>query len=87
MKQRLVPLAFAACCVPALWLVVQFFTSYIVRTYALILVLGNNGIINRALLQLGLVERPKPLPASISEAIRHRAPGSAVASGAAVPER
>jgi len=26
LKQRLVPLAFAACCVPALWLVVQFFT-------------------------------------------------------------
>jgi len=36
---------------------------------------------------LGLVERPKPLPASISEAIERRAPGSAVASGAAVPER
>ena len=27
----------------------QFFTSYIVRTYALILVLGNNGIINRGI--------------------------------------
>ncbi|WJR74992.1 ABC transporter permease [Bradyrhizobium sp. NP1] len=44
-----------------LLLVVQFFTSYIVRTYALILVLGNNGIINRALLQLGLIERPVSL--------------------------
>jgi ABC-type spermidine/putrescine transport system permease subunit I len=42
-------------------LVVQFFTSYIVRTYALILVLGNNGIINRALIQAGLIERPIPL--------------------------
>jgi putative spermidine/putrescine transport system permease protein len=42
-------------------LVVQFFTSYIVRTYALILVLGNNGIVNRALLQFGLIERPIPL--------------------------
>lgn len=42
-------------------LVVQFFTSYIVRTYAFILVLGNNGIINRPLLQLGLIERPIPL--------------------------
>ena len=26
MKDRLVPLAFAACCVPAVWLAVQFFT-------------------------------------------------------------
>jgi ABC-type spermidine/putrescine transport system permease subunit I len=42
-------------------LVVQFFTSYIVRTYALILVLGNNGIINRPLLNLGIIERPIPL--------------------------
>ena len=36
---------------------------------------------------LGLIERPRPLPASIGEAIRRRAPGSAVASGAAVSER
>jgi ABC-type spermidine/putrescine transport system permease subunit I len=42
-------------------LVVQFFTSYIVRTYALILVLGNNGIINRPLLSLGIIDRPIPL--------------------------
>jgi putative spermidine/putrescine transport system permease protein len=42
-------------------LVVQFFTSYIVRTYALILVLGNNGIINRPLLGLGIIDRPIPL--------------------------
>jgi putative spermidine/putrescine transport system permease protein len=39
-------------------LVVQFFTSYVIRAYALILVLGNNGIVNRALLALGLVEQP-----------------------------
>ena len=42
-------------------LVVQFFTSYIVRTYALILVLGNNGIINRPLINLGIIARPIPL--------------------------
>jgi putative spermidine/putrescine transport system permease protein len=42
-------------------LVVQFFTSYIVRTYALILVLGNNGIINRPLLFFGIIGRPIPL--------------------------
>jgi ABC-type spermidine/putrescine transport system permease subunit I len=42
-------------------LVVQFFTSYIVRTYALVLVLGNSGIVNRLLLSLGVLDRPLPL--------------------------
>ena len=36
---------------------------------------------------LGLVERPKPLPASISEAILRKAPGAAAAGGTAAPER
>jgi ubiquinol-cytochrome c reductase cytochrome b/c1 subunit len=36
---------------------------------------------------LGLVERPKPLPASISDAIARKAPGAAVAGGAPAPER
>ena len=35
---------------------------------------------------LGLIETPRPLPASISEAIERRAPGSAVPTGAAAPE-
>jgi putative spermidine/putrescine transport system permease protein len=42
-------------------LVVQFFTSYIIRAYALMLVLGNNGLINRMLLKVGLIDRPLPL--------------------------
>lgn len=41
-----------------LLLVVQFFSSYVIRGYALMAVLGNNGLINRTLLALGLVERP-----------------------------
>jgi ABC-type spermidine/putrescine transport system permease subunit I len=41
-----------------LLLVVQFFSSYIVRAYALMLVLGNNGIINRALIRIGLTHSP-----------------------------
>ncbi len=41
-----------------LLLVVQFFSSYIVRAYALMLVLGNNGIINRALIKTGLIQSP-----------------------------
>jgi len=44
-----------------LLLVVQFFTSYIVRAYALMLVLGNNGLINRTLLRIGLIHSPIPL--------------------------
>ncbi len=36
---------------------------------------------------LGLIEKPKPLPASISEAMPRKAPGAPVASGAAAPER
>jgi ABC-type spermidine/putrescine transport system permease subunit I len=39
-------------------LVVQFFTSYVVRTYAFILVLGNNGVINRSLMALGIIDQP-----------------------------
>ncbi len=41
-----------------LLLVVQFFSSYIVRAYALMLVLGNNGIINRGLIKIGLIRSP-----------------------------
>jgi putative spermidine/putrescine transport system permease protein len=42
-------------------LVVQFFTSYVVRTYALVLVLGSQGIVNEVLLQTRIIERPLPL--------------------------
>jgi putative spermidine/putrescine transport system permease protein len=42
-------------------LVVQFFTSYIVRTYALILVLGSNGLLSRSLVGLGLLDNPLKL--------------------------
>ena len=44
-----------------LLMVVQFFTSYIIRTYALMIVLGNNGLINRTLLKIGLIDSPLPL--------------------------
>jgi ABC-type spermidine/putrescine transport system permease subunit I len=38
--------------------VIPFWISILVRTYAWIVVLGNAGIVNRALLALGLVESP-----------------------------
>jgi ABC-type spermidine/putrescine transport system permease subunit I len=44
-----------------LLLVVQFFSSYIIRAYALMIVLGNNGIINRVLIKTGLIHSPLPL--------------------------
>ena len=42
-------------------LVVQFFSSYIIRAYALMIVLGNNGMINRFLIWTGLISSPLPL--------------------------
>ena len=42
-------------------LLVQFFTAYVVRSYALMLVLGRNGLINRMLTTLGVIATPLPL--------------------------
>ena len=45
----------------SLVLVVQFFTAYVIRTYAIMLVLGRNGIVNTLLLALGVIDRPLKL--------------------------
>ena len=42
-------------------LLVQFFSVNVTRIYALVLLLGNNGAINRLLLALGLIDRRIPL--------------------------
>ena len=42
-------------------LVLQFFSVNVTRIYALILILGNNGAINRALLALGFIDHRIPL--------------------------
>lgn len=42
-------------------LIVQFFTAYVIRTYAIMLVLGRNGIINRTLMGLGIIDTPLKL--------------------------
>lgn len=39
-------------------LAIQFFSIYVVKMYGWMLVLGNNGVINRALLSLGIVDSP-----------------------------
>jgi ABC-type spermidine/putrescine transport system permease subunit I len=42
-------------------LLVQFFTSYVIRTYAVVLVLGRYGIVNRILTGAGIIDRPATL--------------------------
>lgn len=39
-------------------LLVQFFTSYVIRTYAVVLLLGRYGIVNNSLIRLGLIDEP-----------------------------
>ncbi len=60
------PLAYViAYRVPARWqrlmlmlVVLPFWTSYVIRSYSWLLVLSNNGVINQALLGLGLIDQP-----------------------------
>lgn len=42
-------------------IVVPYFTSVIVRTYSWMVLLGRNGLVNRALLSIGLTDAPLPL--------------------------
>lgn len=39
-------------------LIVQFFTAYVIRTYAIMLVIGKAGLINNTLTTLGLTDKP-----------------------------
>jgi putative spermidine/putrescine transport system permease protein len=41
-----------------MFLVLLFFSDYVMRVYSLILLMGNNGLFNRTLLALGLVRSP-----------------------------
>lgn len=57
--------------VPARWqrlalllAVLPFWTSYVVRSYAWLLVLGQNGVVNKALLSLGLIAEPLEIAAT-----------------------
>ncbi|MGH6946166.1 MAG: ABC transporter permease [Kiloniellales bacterium] len=49
--------------------ILPFWTSYVVRSYAWLLVLAQNGVVNQALLGLGLVEQPLELAATRSATI------------------
>ena len=62
------PLAYFLVSAPPFWaalgfilLILPFWTSLLVRTYAWMVLLGRNGIINRLLLEIGLVSDPLPL--------------------------
>jgi putative spermidine/putrescine transport system permease protein len=44
-----------------LLLATQFFSIYVVKMYGWMLILGNNGIINRLLLKAGVISNPLPL--------------------------
>jgi ABC-type spermidine/putrescine transport system permease subunit I len=62
------PVAYALANMPARWaaigfvfLLLPFWTSFLVRTYAWMVLLGRNGVINRALLEWGLVSTPIPM--------------------------
>lgn len=57
--------------VPARWqrlalllAVLPFWTSYVVRSYAWLLVLGQNGVVNKTLLSLGLIAEPLEIAAT-----------------------
>lgn len=42
-------------------LIIQFFTAYVIRTYAVMLAIGKNGIVNQALLAAGVIDAPLAL--------------------------
>lgn len=44
--------------------IVPFWTSYVVRSYAWLLVLAKNGILNKALLGIGLIDQPLEIAAT-----------------------
>lgn len=62
------PLAYALAIVPAPWpaigmalVLLPFWTSILVRTYGWMVLLGRNGLVNRALAGLGWIDNPLPL--------------------------
>ncbi|MFT4065954.1 ABC transporter permease [Paraburkholderia sp.] len=62
------PVAYFAASIPARWsalvlgmVILPFWTSVLVRTYAWLVLLQRTGLINKALLGMGLIERPLQL--------------------------
>ncbi len=62
------PIAYAITKIPARWrtialiaVVLPFWTNFLIRTYAWILLLNNAGIVNQSLMGLGIIDAPLPL--------------------------
>lgn len=67
------PVAYFLSVAPGVWstigmifVLLPFWTSILVRTYGWMVILGRNGIVNRALLQSGLIDAPLPLMNNVS---------------------
>lgn len=43
------------------WILLSFWTSFLVRTFAWIIILGRNGVLNRMLVSLGILDAPASL--------------------------
>ncbi|GGE29113.1 spermidine/putrescine ABC transporter ATP-binding protein [Agaricicola taiwanensis] len=43
------------------WVLLSFWTSFLVRAFAWVIILGRNGVINQTLVSLGLMDRPADL--------------------------
>jgi len=51
------------------WVLLSFWTSFLVRTFAWVVLLGRNGVINQVLLELGIIDRPLSLLYNFSAVI------------------
>ena len=51
------------------WILLSFWTSFLVRTFAWVVLLGRNGVINQVLLGLGIIDRPLSLLYNFSAVI------------------
>lgn len=62
------PIAYAITKIPPRWriialiaIILPFWTNFLIRTYAWILLLNNAGIVNQSLMGLGIIDSPLPL--------------------------
>lgn len=51
------------------WVLLSFWTSFLVRTFAWVVLLGRNGVINQVLMGLGIIDRPLNLLYNLSAVI------------------
>ncbi|HNW92361.1 MAG TPA: ABC transporter permease [bacterium] len=66
------PLAYVMACAPARWqkvmmflIIIPFWTNFLVRMFAFIVLLGDNGLVNTLLTRLGVIGEPLPMMNSL----------------------